>query len=364
MEGAVMSDQWQTIEQAAVTLGLSVRTVNRHITNGKLQSRLFEGRREVLIPSDVLGGIGVASNKDTAASTATSSVTPNTTGSAEPSTAEVAERVATAQPSTAADQATASSSAAPDTDNRQRVTAEVAADKPLDLQTMLTLADSIDDKATLAVAAYQTLARSAELQAQGLRKVAFGAWASVGVLAVGVVVATGWGMRRLTLAESHAEQNARELAFHKENAQTTASRYADELRRVTVERDTVRSELATVRSEGDVLRGRVQVLTADKRWAEASVEMATHILRQGAATQPTTAPVADRPSPEPTAGPVAQLEPATRPSGDQALPASIVVPAHEPGPAATRPTAGPASKPFAATPRAGYSTAPDVLDPR
>jgi len=44
-----MAEVWQTIEQAAVTLGLSVRTVNRHITGGKLQSRLFEGRREVLV---------------------------------------------------------------------------------------------------------------------------------------------------------------------------------------------------------------------------------------------------------------------------------------------------------------------------
>src|SRR3954471_19059602 len=40
---------WMTIEQAAVALGLSVRTVNRHINAGKLQSRLTEGRREVLM---------------------------------------------------------------------------------------------------------------------------------------------------------------------------------------------------------------------------------------------------------------------------------------------------------------------------
>src|SRR5688572_10221605 len=48
-KGQFMSDTWQTIEQAAVTLGLSVRTVNRHITGGKLESRLFEGRREVRV---------------------------------------------------------------------------------------------------------------------------------------------------------------------------------------------------------------------------------------------------------------------------------------------------------------------------
>src|SRR5687768_11586033 len=44
-----MAESWQTIEQAAVSLRLSVRTVNRHIVAGKLQSRLNEGRREVLV---------------------------------------------------------------------------------------------------------------------------------------------------------------------------------------------------------------------------------------------------------------------------------------------------------------------------
>ena len=50
-----MTDQqiWMNIEQAAVTLGLSVRTVNRHINAGKLQSRLAEGRREVLMDGPV-----------------------------------------------------------------------------------------------------------------------------------------------------------------------------------------------------------------------------------------------------------------------------------------------------------------------
>src|SRR3954467_11510211 len=45
----IMADTWLTIEQAAVALGLSVRTVNRHIVANKIQSRLNEGRREVLV---------------------------------------------------------------------------------------------------------------------------------------------------------------------------------------------------------------------------------------------------------------------------------------------------------------------------
>src|SRR5215213_1233897 len=49
-----MADTWLTIEQAAVTLGLSVRTVNRHIVAGKIPSRLQDGRREILVqtPAD------------------------------------------------------------------------------------------------------------------------------------------------------------------------------------------------------------------------------------------------------------------------------------------------------------------------
>src|SRR5690349_11813643 len=132
-----MPDTWQTIEQAAVTLGLSVRTVNRHITGGKLQSRLFEGRREVLVslpeprqsapaPSPSSGAPQAAAFGDTV-----DSVTPESK---------------------------------PQYDSVRRAVDGDYQEKPLDMQTMLTLADSVDDKASLAVAAYQTLARSAETQ--------------------------------------------------------------------------------------------------------------------------------------------------------------------------------------------------------
>ena len=54
-----MADTWLTIEQAAVALGLSVRTVNRHIVAGKIQSRLNDGRREVLVdmPEETTAGV-------------------------------------------------------------------------------------------------------------------------------------------------------------------------------------------------------------------------------------------------------------------------------------------------------------------
>jgi len=45
-----MSFAWQTVEQAAVTLGISTRTIARRIAKGELDSRLSNGRREVYIP--------------------------------------------------------------------------------------------------------------------------------------------------------------------------------------------------------------------------------------------------------------------------------------------------------------------------
>ena len=57
-----MADSWQTIEQAAVSLRMSVRTVNRHIVAGKIQSRLTDGRREVLV--DLSGGAGAGLSQE------------------------------------------------------------------------------------------------------------------------------------------------------------------------------------------------------------------------------------------------------------------------------------------------------------
>src|SRR3954470_1824161 len=44
-----MAYVWQTGEQAAVTLGISTRTIARRIAQGELESRLNSGRREVYI---------------------------------------------------------------------------------------------------------------------------------------------------------------------------------------------------------------------------------------------------------------------------------------------------------------------------
>jgi hypothetical protein len=44
-----MASAWQTLEEAALTLGVSSRTLHRRITKGEVQTRLNNGRREVLV---------------------------------------------------------------------------------------------------------------------------------------------------------------------------------------------------------------------------------------------------------------------------------------------------------------------------
>src|SRR5215218_6695551 len=44
-----MAQAWQTLEEAALTLGISLRTLHRRLARNELQTRLENGRREVLV---------------------------------------------------------------------------------------------------------------------------------------------------------------------------------------------------------------------------------------------------------------------------------------------------------------------------
>src|SRR3954468_20809240 len=44
-----MAYEWQSVEEAAVTLGVSTRTLHRRISKGEVETRLEDGRREVLV---------------------------------------------------------------------------------------------------------------------------------------------------------------------------------------------------------------------------------------------------------------------------------------------------------------------------
>src|SRR5438105_2063726 len=44
-----MATAWQTLEEAALTLGISSRTLHRRLGKGEFPTRLENGRREVLV---------------------------------------------------------------------------------------------------------------------------------------------------------------------------------------------------------------------------------------------------------------------------------------------------------------------------
>jgi hypothetical protein len=176
-----MTDHWITIEQAAVSLGLSVRTVNRHITAGKLQSRLHEGRREVLIGTP---------DATSATSGANATTSPNALLAGE----------------------------------------HVSDPASVDYETVLALADNAADKADLAVSAYQTLARSANDRIHTTRRAAYVAWSLVGILTLGALGAVGWTSHALTRA-SVENEHLHEQAVVASQMAGTAADECDDLRR-------------------------------------------------------------------------------------------------------------------------------------
>src|SRR2546428_714091 len=82
-----MASAWQTLEEAALTLGISSRTLARRLARGEFETRLENGRREVLVviaepppplgiePSDAMAD-GVADTSDTSVEYETASDAP------------------------------------------------------------------------------------------------------------------------------------------------------------------------------------------------------------------------------------------------------------------------------------------------
>jgi hypothetical protein len=143
-----------------------------------------------------------------------------------------------------------------------------------DSETVLALADNAADKAELAVSAYQALARTADLQAQHVRRSARFAWSAVAVMTVGVVGAVGWTSHRLTRAELQAENLERVV----QSAVSTATS-------VSAERDTLRAEVASAREQTARAEGRLAALSD----VQAKLEAQARAQAQRPTTRPTLA---------------------------------------------------------------------------
>jgi hypothetical protein len=238
-----------------------VRTVNRHIAAGKLQSRLSpEGRREVLVDLPEGDVESVASATSSAVSSAPS---------AAPFSFEAKVSAAGAAVTDSGTGASSQTAAPANSSPRHAAAAHQAnpfsqAPSPgvsVDPETVLALADNAAQKAEMAVAAYQTLARLADTQVQQIRRNARLAWAAVAVMAVGVTGAVGYTTHRLTRA-----------TVERENLQDELVSATDTVRQLSAGQDTLRAERIeaerTLRAE---LIARQDELSAERAAAEQAL---------------------------------------------------------------------------------------------
>jgi outer membrane murein-binding lipoprotein Lpp len=282
-----MADTWLTIEQAAVALGLSVRTVNRHIVAGKIPSRLQDGRREVLVqaPSDKTNPMSTADRGfddspfgavlSPFASDGPSATGPAITGHATVTIPAPQSHVSD-RPSDRMSDASSSSG--------------------IDPETVLALADNANEKAELAVAAYQALARATDVQFQHVRRSARLAWSSVAVMAACVSVAVGWTTHQLTKTQAQSEYLQQQVQSKSATADT-----------LSAERDGLRADLSAAKEQAARAEGKASVLTdiqskleaevkeAQARAADAQVREHTAKAERQATTQAATQP-ATRPA--------------------------------------------------------------------
>jgi hypothetical protein len=258
-----MADTWVTIEQAAVALGLSVRTVNRHIVAGKLPSRLQDGRREVLVkaPADSASASPfgqpsvsqprVDDSPFGAVLSPFASDAPPVTGPAIAGHATVT--IPPVQSARSDVSGTSSDGMAGSPSDAGRY--------GIDTETVLALADNANEKAELAVAAYQALARATDVQFQHVRRSARFAWSAVAVMAVAVSAAVGGTTYYLT--KSHVQtQYLQEQVRAKATAADTLS----------AERDTLRAELSAAKEQAARADGKASALTDVQAKMEADIK--------------------------------------------------------------------------------------------
>lgn len=193
-----MAQAWQSVEEAAVTLGVSTRTLHRRITRGELPSRLENNRREVLV--EVPDPDPIADAR------------------AEEETFE-AETVTVSHSS----------------DTAQNHTT-----------TMLALHEDRLRRTDLAILAYQQSVTTATSDARRSRLTSRFAWGTAGGLIAILFIVGVWSTHRLTAAEAEVNHVRNEL----QSVTTVAQQRESELARLRQESE--QAKLAAARAQGEL----------------------------------------------------------------------------------------------------------------
>ena len=211
-----MAYAWQSVEEAAVTLGVSTRTLHRRIAKGDVETRLEDGRREVLVclPDPEL---------------------------------EVAE-----EPVEVSDSYTMPASFNPPTSSDNN-TAIILAEKEV------ALANEKVRRTELALAAFQHTSTLLQEEASRTRVSARCAWAAVAVLSVGVYVAVGWTASQVTSFRANNANLSREL----NQATVAVEQKSAEVEKYRDERDQARQ--ASARMEGELSATKATLASSVKK---------------------------------------------------------------------------------------------------
>lgn len=185
-----MAYAWQSVEEAAVTLGISTRTLHRRISKGEVETRLENGRREVLV------------------------CLPDEEIEFEPDAPEVTDSVSVPSPTPM-----------PSLGSGDHGTAIVLAEKEIQL------ANEKVRRTELALAAFQHTSTLLQKEASRTRISARCAWAAVAVLSVGVYVAVGWTAAQVTkyrTDNANLNQQLRAVTELADKASVERERYREE----------------------------------------------------------------------------------------------------------------------------------------
>jgi hypothetical protein len=212
-----MAYAWQSVEEAAVTLGISTRTLHRRISKGEVETRLENGRREVLV---CLPDEEIQFEEDAAEMTDTVTIPTTSTSAA----------------------------MAMEMDTSDRGTAIVLAEKEIQL------ANEKVRRTELALAAFQHTSTLLQKEATRTRISARCAWAAVAVLSVGVYVAVGWTASQVTKYRTDNANLNQQLKSVSEVADKTAA----ERERYREERDRARETAA--RADGELSATKASLL--------------------------------------------------------------------------------------------------------
>jgi len=202
-----MAYAWQSVEEAAVTLGISTRTLHRRISKGEVETRLENGRREVLV------------------------CLPDEEVQFEEDASEVTDTITIPTPSTSA-----------------AIAAEQGGSGDIVLaEKEIQLANEKVRRTELALAAFQHTSTLLQKEATRTRISARCAWAAVAVLSVGVYVAVGWTAAQVTKYRTDNANLNQQLKVATEVADKTAA----ERERYREERDRARETAA--RADGELV---------------------------------------------------------------------------------------------------------------